>query len=294
MNCCDYDCNQGRNCPARKSKYETPVPWSQALESVWAEPDEATPPAAQPAPVQEPVGRTDQQIVDQTEELAVWLLSWGFNRKPATEVPMRENINPIAERCWAAACHIQEMLTASDPENAVAELDVDATPPAQAEQEPVAHCEAGPEFCPVCWAETRSLALAAAVGYIQRNTPPLVWTEICNALTTTPPAQPALGDIRALKHRIHELEGDVLGYKQMLDLAEEKLKPANPADTNCPYCRNLGYDASGYPCTCGLPPHHSTNRRPSWLKSFSSTVLSLLTSTKKTVMSLVSRKRKSS
>ncbi len=55
-------------------------------------------------------------------------------------------------------------------------------------QEPVAHCEAGPEFCPVCRAETRSLALAAAVGYIQRNTPTLVWTEICNALTTTPPA----------------------------------------------------------------------------------------------------------
>ncbi len=61
---------------------------------------------------------------------------------------------------------------------------------AQPEQEPVAHCEAGPEYCPVCRAETRSLALAAAVGYIQRNTPTLVWTEICNALTTTPPAQP--------------------------------------------------------------------------------------------------------
>jgi hypothetical protein len=60
-------------------------------------------------------------------------------------------------------------------------------PPQRTEQEPVAHCEAGPEFCPVCRAETRSLALAAAVGYIQRNTPTLVWTEICNALATTPP-----------------------------------------------------------------------------------------------------------
>jgi hypothetical protein len=60
------------------------------------------------------------------------------------------------------------------------------------QQEPVANCEAGPEFCPVGRAETRSLALAAAVGYIQRNTPTLVWTEICNALTTTPPAQPAI------------------------------------------------------------------------------------------------------
>jgi hypothetical protein len=42
----------------------------------------------------------------------------------------------------------------------------------------------------------------------------------------TPPAQPAPGDIRALKHRIHELEGEVLGYKQMFDLAEEKFKGA--------------------------------------------------------------------
>ena len=30
-----------------------------------------------------------------------------------------------------------------------------------------------------------------------------------------------------MKHRIHELEGEVLGYKQMLDLAEEKLKSAH-------------------------------------------------------------------
>ena len=22
--------------------------------------------------------------------------------------------------------------------------------------------------------------------------------------------------------------------------------------TNCPHCRNTGYDASGYPCACGL------------------------------------------
>jgi hypothetical protein len=36
-----------------------PVPWSQALESVWAEPDD-TPPAAQPA-VQEPVARVSLQ-----------------------------------------------------------------------------------------------------------------------------------------------------------------------------------------------------------------------------------------
>lgn len=54
--------------------------------------------------------------------------------------------------------------------------------PKEPEQEPVAHCEDGPEFYPVCHAETRSLALAAAIGYVQRNTPSLVSTEICNAL----------------------------------------------------------------------------------------------------------------
>jgi hypothetical protein len=76
-------------------------------------------PAAQP--------RTDQQIVDQTEELAVWLLLWRYNRQPETDTggaQMRESTHPFAERCWAAACHIQEMLTATDPENAVSELDV--------------------------------------------------------------------------------------------------------------------------------------------------------------------------
>ena len=62
-------------------------------------------------------------------------------------------------------------------------------PAAQPKQEPVAHCEGGPEFCPVCLAETRSLALAAAVGYIQRNTPSLVSTEICKALKHIPDAE---------------------------------------------------------------------------------------------------------
>lgn len=29
------------------------------------------------------------------------------------------------------------------------------------------------------------------------------------------------------------------------------LKPVKQTtDPNCPHCRGLGYDASGYPCTC--------------------------------------------
>ena len=37
-------------------------------------------------------------------------------------------------------------------------------------------------------------------------------------------AQPefAIGDIRALRHRIHELEGEVIGYKQILDAQPEQ------------------------------------------------------------------------
>ncbi|CAB5224377.1 hypothetical protein UFOVP393_65 [uncultured Caudovirales phage] len=63
-----------------------------------------------------------------------------------------------------------------------------AAPQPEQQQEPVAHCEGGPDVCPVCRAETRSLALAAAIGYVQRNTPTLVSTEICNALNHIPDA----------------------------------------------------------------------------------------------------------
>ena len=90
---------------------------------------------------QEPVERayrTDEQIVEQTEALAKFLLSWGFNHQPETTTPMRESSHPFAERCWAAACHIQEMLTDTDPENAVANMDEEpATEPAPKQAEPV-------------------------------------------------------------------------------------------------------------------------------------------------------------
>ncbi len=72
---------------------------------------------------QEPVGRTDQEIVDETEALAKWLMAWSFNHHPATNAPIRQSEHPFAKSCWAAACHIQEMLTATDPENAVAEME---------------------------------------------------------------------------------------------------------------------------------------------------------------------------
>ena len=69
----------------------------------------------------------------------------------------------------------------------------DTTPPAaQPAQEPVAHCEAGPEYCVQCKLENRSIVLAAAVRYVKNNTPPLVSDEICMALAT-PPQRPWVG-----------------------------------------------------------------------------------------------------
>ena len=35
-------------------------------------------------------------------------------------------------------------------------------------------------------------------------------------ITTEPLLHPPAGDIRALKHRIHELEGELLGYKKIV------------------------------------------------------------------------------
>jgi len=62
--------------------------------------------------------------------------------------------------------------------------------PSQPAQKPVAHCEAGPEYCVQCKLEDRSIVLAAAVRYVKNNTPPLVSDEICRALATPPqPAQ---------------------------------------------------------------------------------------------------------
>ena len=42
------------------------------------------------------------------------------------------------------------------------------------------------------------------------------------AALSKPEQEPAIGDIRALKHRIHELEGEVIGYKQILDAQPEQ------------------------------------------------------------------------
>ena len=37
---------------------------------------------------------------------------------------------------------------------------------------------------------------------------------------------------------------------KLLDKLFDWATPVNSADENCPHCRGMGYDASGYTCTC--------------------------------------------
>jgi hypothetical protein len=78
--------------------------------------------AAQPQGAGDAV-RTDEVIVQQTEELAAWLMHWRWEQEPDGAVQFRNTQNTKAQRCWDAACHIQELLTATDVENAVACVD---------------------------------------------------------------------------------------------------------------------------------------------------------------------------
>ena len=60
-------------------------------------------------------------------------------------------------------------------------------------------------------------------------------------LSVLPAAQPEHGDIRALKYRIHELEGEVIGYKRMLEEAALKkladLGQEIKQEPICPECK---------------------------------------------------------
>lgn len=70
-------------------------------------------------------GRTDREIVDQTEDLAREFLRVVFQRELPLSVRIRDNDNPRAKQVWAMACYAQELLTDTDVENAVAGLDED-------------------------------------------------------------------------------------------------------------------------------------------------------------------------
>lgn len=67
--------------------------------------------------------RTDFEIVIQTERLARLLMMEFHGREPVLPGNLcRGAKDPRARECWNAACAIQELLTDTDPENAIAEL----------------------------------------------------------------------------------------------------------------------------------------------------------------------------
>ena len=67
--------------------------------------------------------RSDAEIVAQTEEVAALLALTYDGSTIADGVLYRKSTHPLAIRCWDTACKIQEILTATDVENALAELD---------------------------------------------------------------------------------------------------------------------------------------------------------------------------
>ncbi len=77
-------------------------------------------------------GRGDAEIVAQTEQLARLLFAEFYGREAPESWLFREAEEPRSRHVWTIACKAQELLTDTDPENAVAELDdapqLDASP----------------------------------------------------------------------------------------------------------------------------------------------------------------------
>ncbi len=66
--------------------------------------------------------RTDQQIVDQTNELARRLYAIrGYETMPGYRFD--QATHPHEQEAWEGACEAQRMLTGTDPNDALANLD---------------------------------------------------------------------------------------------------------------------------------------------------------------------------
>lgn len=79
--------------------------------------------------------RTAQQIVDETEQLSVLLMKEVYQREPEEGILFHRSENVRAKHVWTLACKIQEMLTQTDPEDALSELDEDMPAAAVAPQD---------------------------------------------------------------------------------------------------------------------------------------------------------------
>lgn len=86
--------------------------------------EEAAPRTASQPPTNAESYRTDREIVEQTAKLAEHLLLWKHNLEPESGATrIWESQHPMAQQCWLTACEIQEMLTKTDVENALSEVE---------------------------------------------------------------------------------------------------------------------------------------------------------------------------
>ncbi|WOI47010.1 hypothetical protein [Acidovorax sp. BLS4] len=69
------------------------------------------------------VGRTDDEIVDQTEQVAQRLMAWFFRQHVAPGTSLRHSENPRARSCWDMAVELQDLLTQSDAQSAADVVD---------------------------------------------------------------------------------------------------------------------------------------------------------------------------
>ncbi len=98
--------------------------WKAGLVYAVAQMQQRPLPAPQAQPADALPQRTEAEIVKQTEELAKYLLRWKWGLEPESpEAELRNSGNLKAQVCWNAACEIQELITDTDVENAVSELD---------------------------------------------------------------------------------------------------------------------------------------------------------------------------
>lgn len=80
--------------------------------------------------------RSAQEIVEQTEALALLLMKNVYQLEVTPGTSMRDHENPRAQHCWRLACLAQQELTATDPEDALSELEEGEQ---QADNEPVGY-----------------------------------------------------------------------------------------------------------------------------------------------------------
>lgn len=68
-------------------------------------------------------GRTDREIVDQTNDLAIRALGWLFGVAAPKDWKCYEARDSCSKKAWGVACEIQEFMTATDPNDALSNIE---------------------------------------------------------------------------------------------------------------------------------------------------------------------------